>query len=58
MLLAGFFIADWWAPVVLFVAGPAVFSMIPAHVRRAYWDLILFGGSLGGLGTALAVLMG
>lgn len=58
MLIAGFFIASWWAPVVMFIAGPAAFSMIPAHIRRSYWDLILVGGALGGMGLGLAALFG
>lgn len=57
MLIAGFFITTWWAPVVLFIVGPAVFLLIPMQVRRAYWDLILIGGSLGGMGAALVVLL-
>jgi hypothetical protein len=55
MLIAGFFIASWWAPFVLFVLGSLAFSLIPVSVRRDRWSLVLFGGSFGGLGAALAV---
>jgi hypothetical protein len=56
MLLAGFFLANWWAPVVMFVAGPLVFSFIPTEFRRTEWPLLVAGGALGGLGTALAFI--
>jgi hypothetical protein len=56
MLLAGFFVASWWAPIFMFVAGPLVFSFIPMEFRRAAWPLLVAGGALGGLGTAYAFI--
>lgn len=53
MLIAGFFVTTWWVPIVLFVLGPLAYAMIPAEVRKTRWDLILFGGMVGGLITSV-----
>jgi hypothetical protein len=51
MLIAGFFILDWWAPLVALVAGPA------ASFKRTPSTLILICAFLG-LCLAIQTLIG
>lgn len=55
MLLAGFFILDWWAPIVALVIGPAVWDFLPRGLRLLSGPLVVVG-ALVGLGLAVLAL--
>jgi hypothetical protein len=57
MLIAGFFILDWWAPLVALVAGPAASTFLPADFKRTPSTLILICAFLG-LCLAIQTLIG
>lgn len=55
MLLAGFFILEWWAPIVALVVGAAASVFLPRGLRLFSGPLVVLG-ALAGLGLAVLAL--